>query len=155
MVMELLEGEKLFNYIIENKKLKEKETAVLMKQIFVILHYLVNKGVIHRDLKPENILFDRDEKGYMRIKLIDFGLSTFYRDRDLLKKCGTAGYVAPEILNNENYDYKVDLYSAGVLMYICLSGRPPFHAMDYQELLEKNRRGVVRFKGKVWGRYSQ
>jgi len=118
MVLELIEGEKLFNYIINAKRLTEKETAIIMKQLLLILYYLESKKVIHRDIKPENILFKRDDRGRIKIKLIDFGLSTFHSKRDIIKKCGTAGYVAPEILNNENYDYKVDLYSAGIIMFI-------------------------------------
>jgi len=118
MVIEYIEGEKLFNYILDRKRLTEKETAIIMKQIFLILSYLESKCVIHRDIKPENVLFARDPTNRYKIKLIDFGLSTFINKKDSIRKCGTAGYVAPEILNNESYDYKVDLYSAGVLMFI-------------------------------------
>ena len=73
--------------------------------------------MIHRDLKPENIMFIRENSGQIKIKLIDFGLAIMHNKREGVKKGGTAGYVAPEILNNEIYDYKADLYSAAVVMY--------------------------------------
>lgn len=118
MVMENIEGEKLFTYIIESKRLKEEETALIMKQLLLALHHLQLKDIIHRDIKPENILFTRDNEGKIKTKLIDFGLGTFHQKRDIIKKCGTAGYVAPEILNGETYDFRADLYSAGVLAMV-------------------------------------
>lgn len=118
LVMELVEGEKLFTYLTKNKALPEEKTASIMKQIFLILSYLESQDIIHRDIKPENILYTIDNKGKLNLKLIDFGLGTFHKRRDIIKKCGTAGYVAPEVLNSEPYNFKADLYSAGIIMYI-------------------------------------
>ena len=63
-------------------------------------------------------LFSETKKTELRIKLIDFGLGTFQNKKDIIKKCGTAGYVAPEILNTDTYNMMSDLYSTGVLMMI-------------------------------------
>lgn len=72
---------------------------------------------MHRDLKPENILCKK--KNVLEIGIVDLGFATFYKDYDILfLKCGTPGYVAPEILNDMPYNSKVDIYSAGIILYI-------------------------------------
>jgi len=154
LVMDYVEGDKLFNHITRHKILSERSTAYIMKQIFLMLHYLEEQDIIHRDIKPENILFSKDEKNNLNLKLIDFGLGTHHKKRDMIKKCGTAGYVAPEILNGEAYDFKADIYSAGIIMYICLLGRPAFYGRDYDEVLARNKRGAIRFKGITWSKVS-
>lgn len=118
MVMENIKGKRLFEHVVESGKLSEAETASIMKQLFLTLSYLEAEGIIHRDVKPENLLLASDAKGKTVVKLIDFGLGTYHYRRDIIKKCGTAGYTAPEILLGENYDFKADMYSAGVVMYI-------------------------------------
>lgn len=81
------------------------------------LEYLHSKSIIHRDLKPENILCRNDEN--LDIGIVDLGFATYQEDYDtLFLKCGTPGYVAPEILNDLPYDCKVDIYSAGIILYI-------------------------------------
>lgn len=74
--------------------------------------------VIHRDVKPQNIMV-RNVEQPNDICLIDFSISDFYKEDGeyLHKRCGTPGYVAPEILENKLYDYKVDLFSTGVILY--------------------------------------
>ena len=117
IVMEYVTGERIFDEIVRTKGISERDTAIVMKQLFIVLNYLRSKEMIHRDVKPENIMFIRDNTSQIKIKLIDFGLAIHNSKREGVKKGGTAGYVAPEILNNEPYDYKADLYSAGVVMY--------------------------------------
>ncbi len=118
LVMEYVDGEKLFNYIINNRKLSEEETSVITKQLFFSLHHLQIHDIIHRDIKPENVLIVKGPDDQPIVKLIDFGLSTFNRRRDIIKKCGTAGYVAPEVLNSKYYDFSADVYSVGVLCLV-------------------------------------
>ena len=79
----------------------------------------------HRDIKPENILIDSKSRG--AIKLIDFGTSHLYdaKDHSMHQMYGTPYYVAPEVLEG-SYDEKCDLWSIGVILYIMLSGKPPF-----------------------------
>ena len=76
---------------------------------------------MHRDLKPENLMLANKKKIYS-VKLIDFGLGTFIDEEDYLyKRCGTPGFVAPEIItkgDTQEYDEKVDIFSAGVIFYI-------------------------------------
>ena len=73
-------------------------------------------GIIHRDLKLENVLLIENGCNN-KIKLIDFGLSTFTDNINMFKKCGTPGYVAPEILADKNYGTKADVFSTGVILY--------------------------------------
>lgn len=87
-----------------------------------------SKGVCHRDIKPENFLFsDTDIRS--SLKLVDFGLAKKFSPAagdPLSSKVGTLYYLAPELLNNDHYTHKVDLWSAGVMMYSMLFGQPPF-----------------------------
>lgn len=86
-----------------------------------------SQGVLHRDIKPENLIL-RTKNNLNDIVLGDFGLADFYKfdGNYLYRRCGTPGYVAPEILRGMPYDYKVDIYSIGVLMYILITGKRPF-----------------------------
>ena len=118
IVMEYANGKRLFDHIVNLGRVPEAELAIIMKQIFLALSYMEVQGVIHRDIKPENIIFFLDEFQKPIVKIIDFGLGTFHYRRDIIKKCGTAGYTAPEILNGDPYDFGVDLFSAGIVMYV-------------------------------------
>ena len=72
---------------------------------------------MHRDIKPENLIFKAENS--LDLTLVDFGLAEFATAQTkLFKRCGTPGYVAPEVLNDEPYDTKVDVFSAGVILYI-------------------------------------
>lgn len=83
--------------------------------------YLINldlhsKNIIHRDVKPENIVFVR--KNVLNVKLLDFGLSEYVQDQEILfKRSGTPGYVAPEILLDKPYNNQSDMFSLGVILY--------------------------------------
>ena len=84
------------------------------------LKYLAQMGVMHRDIKLENILFKNKES--IDIIIIDFNLSEYVDNEEyMLKSCGTGMYVAPEIFNVKDYDEKVDIFSAGCLLYILLT----------------------------------
>jgi len=154
IVLEYIEGERLLDYVTRTKRLYEKETATIMKHLILTLSYLESLDIIHRDIKSENVMLIREKTGKLSIKLIDFGLSTFHSKRDIIKRCGTPGYVAPEILNNEPYDFRVDIYSIGIILFICLTGKSPFAANDYRDLLEKNRKGFVNYRGRHWSSLS-
>jgi calcium-dependent protein kinase len=71
---------------------------------------------MHRDIKPENIIL-KDRSDDFDIKLADFGLGCFVSNDIVFRRCGTPGYVAPEILDNQKYDEKVDIFSSGVIFY--------------------------------------
>jgi len=113
----LFEGENLLNALIKKGVQPEVKALSIIHQILEGLEYLHSKEILHWDLKPENILCKK--KGTLDIGIVDLGFATFYKDYDaLFLKCGTPGYVAPEILNDMPYDYKVDIYSTGIIFYI-------------------------------------
>ncbi|EGR30567.1 hypothetical protein IMG5_129000 [Ichthyophthirius multifiliis] len=99
-------------------------------------------NIIHRDLKPENILL-YDQNDQTNIKIADFGLATYdnsVQQSMLYKKCGTPGFIAPEILQDN-----IDIFSAGVIFYILLTGEQPFKAANNKQLVEKNKACQIDF----------
>ncbi|KAM7506255.1 hypothetical protein LguiB_005159 [Lonicera macranthoides] len=127
LVMELCAGGELFDRIIAEGHYSERAAARICRQIVNVVHMCHFMGVMHRDLKPENFLLSTKSEG-SRIKATDFGLSVFIEEgkvyRDIV---GSAYYVAPEVLRR-SYGKEIDIWSAGVILYILLSGVPPFWA---------------------------
>ena len=125
LVIELLEGGELIKRIKEKSKLSHKDIAKLMKSLLSALDHIHSKGIMHRDLKPENILL-RKKNDLFNIAIADFGLSTETKllpAQIFFKRCGTPGFVAPEILSYKEgqdafYNEKCDIFSAGVIFYI-------------------------------------
>jgi len=108
-----------------------------MGKLFSAVAYLHKNGIIHRDIKPENFIF-KDKTKNSEIKIIDFGLSRKYepnQHRRLSSMVGTPLYVAPEVLK-ENYDYRCDNWSLGVLIYQLLCGYPPFYAQTRKQVFK-------------------
>ncbi|KAI1489267.1 kinase-like domain-containing protein [Biscogniauxia mediterranea] len=127
LVLELAPEGELFNHIVMKQKLSEDETRKLFIQLFQGIKYLHDRNIVHRDIKPENILLvDKD----VHVKLADFGLAKIIGEESFTTTlCGTPSYVAPEILaegRHRKYTKAVDIWSLGVVLYICLCGFPPF-----------------------------
>ncbi|KAK9146141.1 hypothetical protein Sjap_006044 [Stephania japonica] len=127
LVMELCEGGELFDRIVQRGHYTEQAAAVVTQTIVEIIKVCHDNGVMHRDLKPENFLFaNKDESS--PLKAIDFGLSVFFDPGQRFKEIvGSPFYMAPEVLRR-NYGPEVDVWSAGVILYILLCGVPPFWA---------------------------
>jgi calcium-dependent protein kinase len=123
-----------------------------MKQILKAVCYCHSMNVIHRDLKPENILIvKRSKNGCHPIKIIDFGTATIFtksKRENLL--IGSSFYIAPEVLSR-NYSEKCDIWSVGVIMYILLTGRPPFGGSNDEEILSKVKKGKFDLVKYPWG----
>ena len=138
LVTELCNGGELFQEIIDNGPFNENYSAYVMFQIFSAINYCHGMKIVHRDLKPENILIvDRNENGLPRIKIADFGTSKMFEKGVVQKKVvGSSYYIAPEVLK-KHYDEKCDIWSCGVIMYILLSGRPPFPGDSDREIMDK------------------
>ncbi|KAL1918089.1 uncharacterized protein VTP21DRAFT_3355 [Calcarisporiella thermophila] len=128
IILELARGGELFDYIISKRKLSEPEVRHIFFQLFHALKYLHDRGIAHRDLKPENVLFA--DKDLLHVKISDFGLAKLVGENSFMATlCGTPNYVAPEVLSPNNvrrYHKEVDMWSLGVMLYICLCGFPPF-----------------------------
>ncbi|CAD8172743.1 unnamed protein product [Paramecium pentaurelia] len=135
LIMEYAPGGELFEVIIKNQRLNEKETAEYMMQILSGVQYMHDNYVMHRDLKPENLLLDENNK----IKIVDFGLSNQFKDGQLLKTaCGSPCYAAPEMIAGKEYDPKsADTWSCGVILYAMVNGYLPFEDSNTSQLYKK------------------
>ena len=158
LVMQECKGGEVFDRIIEhiqkNEMYTEKEAANIFQQLMSSVKYCHNNGICHRDLKPENLLYlNEGEENDNPIKIIDFGLSQIFINRKLKTKVGTAYYVAPEILKGD-YTEKCDVWSAGVILYILLSGDPPFNGADDSVIYSKIATMKYTFPEKKWKNIS-
>uniref|UniRef100_A0A7S1TKK0 Protein kinase domain-containing protein n=1 Tax=Erythrolobus australicus TaxID=1077150 RepID=A0A7S1TKK0_9RHOD len=158
-VMELLPGGELFDLIAEAKHFTEAQAAEVARQIMSGIAYLHELGIVHRDIKPENILATTKQFP-LNVKLTDFGLSNVipFEMRDSAEKAlrsyvGTPNYIAGELLLNKAYGPAVDVFSAGVVLYIMLSGKFPFWGRTDEEYLARLRRGA-RFPSAQWANVS-
>ncbi len=148
IVMELLEGQSLKNYLKENKPLPLILVLEITIQIAEGLAEVHSQRVIHRDLKPGNIMLTRDRSGELVVKIVDFGAvkltgqSSNSGDSDLTGTMfiGSALYTSPENCKNEPLDERSDIYSLGLILYEMLSGVPPFETHDWAELIWKHAR---------------
>lgn len=152
IVTELCSGGELYDKVKTMKHMTDKEAAHIMHQILSVVNYCHSKSIVHRDLKPENVLFENPKGNH--IKIIDFGTSrVFVRNQKMKQRFGTPFYVAPEVLNGV-YDHKCDIWSCGVILYVLLSGKPPFYARSVDGVLEKVKKGQFTMEGALWNEVS-
>ncbi|KDP36877.1 hypothetical protein JCGZ_08168 [Jatropha curcas] len=153
LVMELCSGGELFDRIIARGSYTEREAASIMRQIVNVVHACHFMGVMHRDLKPENfLLVSKEEKS--PLKATDFGLSVFIEQGKIYRDIvGSAYYVAPEVLNR-NYGKEIDVWSAGVILYILLSGAPPFWGENEKGIFEAVAKGQLDLQSSPWPKIS-
>jgi len=130
------EGE-LFHEIDKRTKFSERETSFILYQILQAVRYIHKMRVVHRDIKPENIMImGREPNGLLHVKLIDFGTAKLFSEGNKHKALvGSSYYIAPEVIRGK-YDESCDLWSVGVIMYIMLTGTPPFNGDDDDEILK-------------------
>jgi len=148
--MEAMKGGDLFDRLVKKKVYPEDEARVVIRNIVKAVLYLHEQGLVHRDLKPENMLL-ASKKDHVTVKIADFGFSKNIEEGNLLSTpCGSPGYVAPEIANEQSYTTGVDLWSVGVIMYTMLVGFPPFYSDDNEQLLDLVSEGKYTFPKKYW-----
>ncbi|CAN6442378.1 unnamed protein product [Victoria cruziana] len=136
IILEFITGGELFDKIVHQGRLSERESRRYFQQIIDAVEYCHKKGVYHRDLKPENLLLDSQGN----LKISDFGLSALRRQGvELLHTtCGTPNYVAPEVLSHKGYDGSAaDVWSCGVILYVLMAGYLPFNETDLPTLYKK------------------
>ncbi|EYU25048.1 hypothetical protein ABFS82_06G038700 [Erythranthe guttata] len=149
LVMELCAGGELFHKLEKHGRFSEPEAREFFRHLMRVVMYCHDKGVVHRDLKPENILFSTKSSS-SPIKLADFGLATYIKPGQCLH--GTVGspfYIAPEVLAG-GYDQAADVWSAGVILYILLSGIPPFWGKTKSKIFDAVRASDLRFPSNHW-----
>lgn len=152
LIMEYVEGVNLLDKILKVEVFSEKEAMEFIFTMLNVLDYLHSKSICHRDLKLENIMISPDSK--IKYKLIDFGLACYAFDDQILR-CGSPGYIAPEVLRRQPYGTKIDIFGIGICLYMLLSGRSPFAGKTLHEILEVNKQGIVYFPNKYWKRVSK
>ncbi|KAJ6952507.1 hypothetical protein NC653_041596 [Populus alba x Populus x berolinensis] len=154
LVMELCAGGELFDRIVAKGHYSEKEAAKLTKNIIGVVEYCHCLGVMHRDLKPENFLFDKPGDD-AKLKTTDFGLSVFYKPGQYFYDVvGSPYYVAPEVLL-KHYGPQADVWSAGVILYILLSGVPPFWAETDSGIFRQILQGKLDLESDPWPNISE
>ncbi|KAJ0025622.1 hypothetical protein Pint_07726 [Pistacia integerrima] len=153
LVMELCAGGELFDRIVTKGQYSEREATKLIKTIVAVVEACHSLGVMHRDLKPENFLFDTPGDD-AKLKATDFGLSVFYKPGQALSDVvGSPYYVAPEVLL-KHYGPEIDVWSAGVILYILLSGVPPFWAETESGIFKQILQGKLDFHSDPWPNIS-
>jgi serine/threonine protein kinase len=133
LVMELMAGGDLFDRIVSKEKYTEVESRRTMRRLLNAVYYLHEcMSLVHRDLKPENILC-KNRHSDMDVAITDFGVAKQVQRDGLKTFCGTPHYLAPEVLRRHytvagtgRYGKAVDMWSLGVILYVLLSGTPPF-----------------------------
>ncbi|KAL3943195.1 MAG: hypothetical protein SGBAC_002725 [Bacillariaceae sp.] len=157
--LEFLEGHDLFDYISRKGVMEEPEACLATEDILRSLEAMNRVGVAHRDIKPANILMSKSEDDRVAVKVGDFGMSTFVGVDGLVRgRCGTPGYAAPEILKGSTgvgYGNQVDVFSAGVTLYVMLCGYEPFYGESEEALIEANKEAVVEFPKNDWSGVSK
>ncbi|XP_059289945.1 calcium-dependent protein kinase 26-like [Lycium ferocissimum] len=154
VVMELCTGGELFDRIVKRGHYSERQAAELARTIVGVVEACHSLGVMHRDLKPENFLFVNEEED-SPLKTIDFGLSMFFKPGQIFDDVvGSPYYVAPEVLR-KRYGPEADIWSAGVIIYILLSGIPPFWGESEQEIFDEVLNGDIDFELDPWPKISQ
>lgn len=146
ILMEYVPGGNLARFHHNQKDYRTKPSIVMKYscQLADALSYIHSLKIVHRAVKPENILLDV----FGNVKLTDFGWSACCTCA-LSRQCGTSHYIAPEILENKLYDYKVDVWSLGIVIYELLCGEIPYMSKDVKFMLKKISKGNLTFPDDV------
>ncbi|KAH7429911.1 hypothetical protein KP509_09G071200 [Ceratopteris richardii] len=154
LIMDLCEGGDLFDRITRQNRYTEARAACIMRSLLEALQLCHGMGIVHRDLKPENILF-LDSSDASPIKLADFGLALeFTQGQQVSGMAGSTFYVAPEVLQGLSYSTEIDMWSAGVILYVMLSGTPPFWEATEDGTFKAIQQGNLNFPPDPWAGIS-
>lgn len=153
IVTELCQGGVLLDRIMSVSYFSEPRTIVYLYQIISALIYCHSMGIEHGDLQPNNIMI-LDHNYDSPIKLIGFKRSKLDSIAKIEQDDGSIYYIAPELFDDK-YTFKTDIWSCGVIMYIMLSGYPPFNGNTKDEIVHSIRTGKYSFEGKEWVKVSQ
>ncbi|KAG8225888.1 hypothetical protein J437_LFUL006819, partial [Ladona fulva] len=154
LILELVSGGELFDFISVKEKLSEEEASSFIKQILEGLNHMHQKSIAHLDLKPENVMLLKSDSHH--IKLIDFGLSQrLLPGTEIKAMLGTPEFVAPEIVCYEPLSLYTDMWAVGVITYILLSGASPFLGEDKQETYSNIVAGNYSFDEEYFSETSE
>jgi len=142
IILDFADGGDFLTTLVKKEKLEEDEAKQMAKSLLQALHYLHKNNICHRNLKPENILL-KNERDMGSVVIADFGMATRIltdADGDMLKltdRCGTAAYMAPEVIVQVPYDTQADMWTLGVIMYNVLAGKLPFEDPSRRAVYQK------------------
>ncbi|XP_062202674.1 calcium-dependent protein kinase 29-like [Phragmites australis] len=154
LVMEVCEGGELFDRIVSRGHYTERAAAAVVRTIMEVVQHCHKNGVMHRDLKPENFLYANTSET-SHLKVIDFGLSVCFKPGERFNEIvGSPYYMAPEVLQR-NYGQEIDIWSAGVILYILLCGVPPFWAETDEGIARAIIRSNIDFGREPWPKVSE
>ncbi|XP_010875033.2 serine/threonine-protein kinase Chk2 [Esox lucius] len=159
IVLELMEGGELFDRVKSKHQIEEPIAKLYFYQMLKAVEYLHDNGIIHRDLKPENVLLSSHDDVCV-IKITDFNQSKILEESSLMRTlCGTPTYLAPEVFTDAitvGYSRAVDAWSLGVVLFVCLSGYPPFHPNARTGLSVRDQiiQGIYTFIPSKWDNIS-
>ena len=154
IITELIPGGEIFMKLKSHNVFTEEIACRIMTQLLSAIKECHDNNIVHRDIKPENIIL-YDEKNF-EIKLIAFGTGKILQKGEKCSdKIGTPTYIAPEILRGDPYDFKCDLWSAGVLLYVMLSGDKPFKGLTEEEIFISIKGNELNFDKKEWDNVSK
>jgi len=153
IVMEICSGGELFDNLEKENNYSQQRAATLFKQMVSAVGYCHKMNVAHRDLKLENFVFESRDKD-AQLKLIDFGLSNRHQSggiRRMNTLVGTPYYMAPEVINrNVKYGNECDVWSLGVILFMMLTGTPPFNGYDSLHIMESVRNNDIQYEDRRW-----
>ena len=156
IIMEYCAGGDLFSYIEKRGfRLPETRAAEIIHKLSTAVYFLHEYGVVHRDLKPENILMT-DNSSNADIRLVDFGLGKIIGPGEMCTDpFGTFSYVAPEVLKEKPYSFKVDLFAIGIIAYLLVAGFLPFdHETSEKEIARQTVYEPTPFPISIWKNIS-
>nr|XP_027202115.1 calcium-dependent protein kinase 3-like [Dermatophagoides pteronyssinus] len=152
LIMELSSGKELYDHLISKQHLQESDVKQLAVQMLSTIAYCHSQKICHRDLKLENWVFS--DLGKKILKLIDFGFGrVFSTIIPMTAMHGTVYYVSPEVIDG-CYQHKCDVWAIGVIIYMLLSGMPPFNGNKDSQILDEIKNNSFNFKNKVWNDVS-
>ncbi|XP_018430994.1 PREDICTED: death-associated protein kinase 2-like [Nanorana parkeri] len=156
LLLDLIRGGELFDFIAEKETLSEEEAIEFQEQILKGVAYMHTRHIAHFDLKPENIMLLEKDVPHPKIKIIDFGLAQKIDDGTVYQSlCGTPQYIAPEVINYEPLGPPTDMWSIGVITYILLSGMSPFQGETDAETLTNVVAGNYEFDDRFFKETSE
>jgi len=155
LVMEYCGGGELYHRLAAKKTFTESVAAETTSQMLLSIGYLHNNNVVHRDLKLENWLYETEEQD-SKLKLIDFGFSkVFDKHTKMHQSCGSVAYVAPEVLRRSYSGGNCDMWSLGVIVFMLLSGYPPFYGRTEEKMILLIEQGRYHMRNERWDRISE
>lgn len=156
-VMEYLKGKDVLERMMamDDQKFGEREASNIINQTALALHHAHKRGIAHRDIKPDNLVFVSEEEGDTFVKVVDWGLGSYFNDTNMKSAVGSYAYCVPEILTkklsrfSKGYTAACDLWSLGIMTYVLLCGHPPFRG-EASKLLKLTKEEKLIPEDNIW-----